>query len=535
MKKKKMAVLFLITAMLLSLLSVCAAAKQDSTKGELPARYDLRELGLVTPVRSQDGYGLCWAFAVTAAMESNALVRGYGEYDLSEYQIGYIITHKLARPDSPIYGEGLRLTSRWTEDPYAASQCGTYSSNLMRGYAIMTEERHPFGNVEKGLYDDGVSTEGDLYVDSCYTVPVCDRDAVKGLIMKNGAVHILVNASSWTDFDFVCNKNTGAAYRTNRTKNYLDVDHSVVIVGWDDNYSRENFPTKPPYDGAWIIKNSWGTDFGDEGYIYLSYYDAFLRQPDSDISFMDNGVMNTFKARSFGRYCLYASSITVCKDRPYDRIYQYDGGTGSQEINNVKSVAMNFKAEAKELITGVRIKPYSPQATEAFEGAKATVKVYKGVFNKEAEAGGELIYSQDYNIEYLDYQTIIFDEAIELIKGEEYYVRVDFDRLIPYAVDGYFDFGYTSSEAHGSQGQTYLKIKDSRSNVDWYDTCAAIPSFSGTILDTNACIKVLTKNAPKTPLELFIIGYNNLLGVEKTCMLLAIASLVGVIIFAKKH
>ena len=55
----------------------------------------------------------------------------------------------------------------------------------------------------------------------------------------------------------------------------ISADHAVCIVGWDDNYSKDNFMEghSPEKDGAWIVKNSWGTDWGDDGYFYLSYYD----------------------------------------------------------------------------------------------------------------------------------------------------------------------------------------------------------------------------------------------------------------------
>ena len=82
--------------------------------------------------------------------------------------------------------------------------------------------------------------------------------------------------------------NAGLYMNTDTYAQYVDninasKNHGVCIVGWDDNYDVSNFPAdhRPPANGAWIVRNSWGSQYGNDGYFYLSYYDQTISSVES--------------------------------------------------------------------------------------------------------------------------------------------------------------------------------------------------------------------------------------------------------------
>ena len=510
--KKRLVCILLAVALLLALapaLGGDAAAESISLSGveetapgaaELPARYDLRELGLVTGAKNQGKYGTCWAFAAASAMESNALVRGCGEYDISEYQLCYAQTHILDFEGDTAAGEGPE-NSLWYWGVYGA----TISSTLLRGYGLRSEEEYPYSMMPEELPKEGVSTDGILFPDSCYTVPATNTRAIKELIMKNGAVVLPVCATSWTERG-TANTETWALYHPQYRK-YPDTDHDIALVGWDDGYSRDNFSTAPPGDGAWIIKNSWGTEDGEEGFFYLSYYDAAFNQ--------NNCVM----------------SMTVRNERSWDRIYQYDGGTGLMLAGKATDVVINFTAAENESVTGVRIKPtgdldyrYYYTYDWSFDSTDATICVFRGVFDPETPDAAEPVYTQKYRVEYPDYQTVDFDAAVPLRKGENYYVRVSFDRPVFYALDGKDGhFGYQNT-AGAEPGETYLKMENTQGEGEWKDCVEVISAY----YPSSACIKVLTRNRTPAFGENARVFVEEKIGIPAACAIAGGAALICV-------
>ena len=153
-----------------------------------------------------------------------------------------------------------------------------------------------------------------------------DNNEIKRAIIEQGAVSTSIY---WDKNSYANGKNY---YNYDHTSS---ANHAVVIVGWDNNYSKTNFKKIAPGDGAWIIKNSWGTSGGENGYYYVSYYDvrlAPLNNPSSTYTFV------------------LADSIK------YDKNYQYDiPGQTDYLLNSSSSVwyKNKFTATDDEYLTAV--------------------------------------------------------------------------------------------------------------------------------------------------------------------------------------
>lgn len=232
----------------------------SSYSGVLPSRFDLRELGYVTPVRDQEGGGNCWAFAGIAALESCILKATGKSIDLSEESVKNLIELYSA------YG--------WKLDTNEGGHSEMTWGNLISWLGPVLEEDDP--------YDDystlSALKEAFMHVQNVYYMPAranaLDNNAIKKAIMDYGAISVLMYA----DFDSPLNydKDKSAYFLATTTQAYAN--HAVTVVGWDDNYDRNNFPmgSMAETNGAWIVKNSWNTDWGDNGYFYVSYYDPVV-------------------------------------------------------------------------------------------------------------------------------------------------------------------------------------------------------------------------------------------------------------------
>jgi C1A family cysteine protease len=212
--------------------------KTKSLTSGLPAQWDWRTMNGVTPVKDQGGCGSCWAFGTIGAAESMLAIKSDTTVDLSEQQLiacntlsygcsgGWWVFDMLMNP-------GAALESAF---PYSESDAvcgGPYLFPFkINGWAYVDgEDKLPDKNkIKQAIHDYGPIAAavyvGDAF--QAYTGGVFDRDELPDM--------------GWLD----CSEST-------------DVNHAIMLVGWDDN------------KGAWILRNSWGTSWGENGYMYIKY------------------------------------------------------------------------------------------------------------------------------------------------------------------------------------------------------------------------------------------------------------------------
>ncbi len=357
-----------------------------------PQKFDLREKGIVPPVRDQHFWRTCWSFATIAACEISILnslgltaeqyAQIHGEeMDLSEKHLAWFTARALPLPEDYPEGEypfemsqaGEGVYYLYPTDEHIYNTGGSSSiatSSLASGIGVVKESIAPYLNSE-GKFEPGgdwslpedlrftqsfemkdanvlpspaCRDENNEYVyrpeateiikselmagravavsiisdhtspedvarDSMpveelrnYLIQLCDdcgfaRDLYDVYSMdREQLLHVINSPNIGLLYDELVKQDEEEDFAIRRFMNFSGTDpviysqysyevvghdHAVTIVGWDDTFPKEMFNKdhQPPADGAWIIRNSWGTGWGVGGYFYMSYYDKNLHDP----------------------------------------------------------------------------------------------------------------------------------------------------------------------------------------------------------------------------------------------------------------
>ena len=327
----------------------------------LPAAFDLRDEGVVTPVKFQNPWNSCWSFGVASASEASIVSEAARQgidvpdefTDVSERHLAWFAYTPLpADDDSGQGGEGMvsveggnaRLDSGGltvhgtslfssgigpvpeSEVPYRGkegtivtgtdAQGNPYDFYYSRDDDWSVDEALRFQQMIEFEESAQLPSPGDYSVTEDYEGAERANDAIKQQLLEGRAVAITFYADQSrpnriTETGYMNPGNNESKTWAHYTPDELPISHAVTIVGWDDAYSKENFgnpdpvtgevdPSKqPPMDGAWIVKNSWGSDDGfpngypggwgndddgdggGDGYFYLSYWDKTITKPET--------------------------------------------------------------------------------------------------------------------------------------------------------------------------------------------------------------------------------------------------------------
>lgn len=410
-----------------------------------PSRFDLRDRGVVTPVKNQTPFGTCWGFSTVAASEISILSelgRTYADtkLDLSEHHLAYFANSYL-RDGSSQDGEGIHTMEGYNQMNLGSTN-HTATAILSSGIGLNYEQDYPYCGKNRIESEDGPGYSEDddwsisadeefvqtFELENSFILPETavvrnmefvryDEQAilaVKDELMKGRGVTVSYNAD-----DEYYNEETFAQYAYVYDLN----NHQTCIVGWDDSFPRTAFldrssdpdgdgtPQQPPKDGAWIVKNSWGAqtedfpndgDYGiingqgqSTGYFYLSYYDKSIESMESFDYLVENPPSDYYMVDQYDYLVCMFPSIWY-----------------SEEYTAMSNV---FAAEENELLRCISVETWFPQTEVEWK-----VVLLGGGYADPSD--GETAAEGSEKFEYAGYHRINLDSTIPVEKGQEYAV-----------------------------------------------------------------------------------------------------------------
>lgn len=388
-----------------------------------PSFYDLRTTGKLTAVRDQGSCGSCWSFATYGSLESSLMPAE--NWDFSENNLKNLSGFDIACCSGGNRTMSTAYLARWqgpvaeADDRYNAGSCAS---------PVVAPKKH----VQQVIYLP--TRSGPL-----------DNENLKQAVMTFGAVYTTYYHSN--------------SYYNSSTRSYYypgggQSNHAVCIVGWDDSYPRSRFSTTPPGDGAFLIRNSWGSWWGDSGYFWMSYYDNTLGRS-------ENAVFRAEPATN------------------YNAIYQYDQlgwissagyGTTNAWFANVFTATSNGYISAASWYSG------SPNASY-------TLYVY--VNPTSGPIGPAPAATKSGTLTYAGYNTVALDSGVPVSAGQKFSVVVQLNTPgYGYPIPLERPYSGYASKATASAGQSYM----SSNGTAWTDVTTRYAN-------ANVCLKAFASSS----------------------------------------
>lgn len=438
----------------------------------IPEKYDPRseEWFSIIPVKNQSDTGLCWAFAASTAAEISYAYSQSDQTDtvqLSPVHLGYFFYNRVNDPlGNTKYDKNIMISDDYEgiTDYTDAGGNNYLTFQALAGWTGMAAESlTPFEQWLGKTLDSKLAYRNSAVIRNADLIR--SNTAAKTAIMENGSVLAGVYMREFSYYD-------PETYGYNCTAG-LSSNHVVTIIGWDDSYSKDNFRSgrQPQNDGAWIVQNSYGTDWGDKGYFYISYEDASLEN------------VMTMEMQSAGNY---------------EYNFQYDGnaapggwplspGEKAAEVFTVPRDGRSHFLEAAGFTSYSR--DISGNGDEDSSYMECDVAVYTNLKNAASPVSGTKKCSFTTSVGKTGFHTVELPERIYLEPGSRYSVVVTVKENVNFGAEHSTDddvYGWIKFQCGLSRGQSfwYGASKSGAKSV-WHDSydqdfCTRIKGFTNT-------------------------------------------------------
>ena len=434
-----------------------------------PAAYRTENL---PAVRDQGIYGVCWSFSTISLIETNLIKKNLAssDIDLSELHLVNYTYNCVNDPLGGLEGDVNKFDTSHGSVMQYGGNVEMAANSLLDWEGAVNEDVVPYTidyirQVENEQLDDSLAYGKDVaHVQNFYRVNITSRDDVKKAVMDYGAVSISYfsdQSSDWSTDNY--NSSTAAYY----CPNAYTSNHAVTIVGWDDDYSADNFATTPDGNGAWIVRNSWGSYYGKEGYFYLSYYDKSI-------------------------YTVgYALEAELSNN--YDNNYQYDGAMlyGYMGYGGSNKYANIFEAKANQ-DGSENIKAVSFM-TGRSTNLNYTVSIYTNLTDETNPESGTLAAQKSGITTYDGTYTVNLDSPVEINEGNKFSVVVE----VRNASGKTSYLAYERSMQSGKVG--YWCTASAKENQSFVANPYGYWEDFGKARSCNFIIKAFTDNETQTP------------------------------------
>ncbi len=352
----------------------------------LPASFDICKVYGSTPIKSQGMYGTCWAHSAIESAQTS-LLSSDPFIDLSELHTSYFT----------YYGEDqLKIDSDDTYGILAEGGTARMVANLWSQWiGPVNESKLPYSAVDffdKSSEIESMRRQHDYILRNAYSLDYDETrsnfDEINSLIKEfvyNGRG---VSLSFMSDKIFAWSSEYSSSY-TKRLPRFAN--HAVTIVGWDDDFSARNFNRTPEGNGAWLCKNSWGTDDGENGYMWLSYYDKSI------------GDLTVFELDDADEHSI---------------LYQHDSFIPIQTLSAYESPDTNGPSYMADIYSGTEKSEISAIGTYIYNaGTEYEITVYTDLRDELIPTSGKPSHTTKGKIDLTGFVTIDLDEPV-LYSGE---------------------------------------------------------------------------------------------------------------------